>query len=222
MLTQLHDAFADFMQQTRSDTLLRPNAPAFFFDEYDVVELIQSAVDTVEASDHNVRLPFPQFWMVFGPSNDMPVAMIIAINETGFEKWRHAVFVKQVNGNWVSAAGRLPREDIQLIMVGGIVAITNREHVERESPARDSINRRRARMSKTVAKIPPFISIVAPNPDAAPVDEIEGVDEVVPGAPRAAHDRRGHWRTYKATGKRVWVKDCAIHGGASEPRNYKV
>jgi hypothetical protein len=24
------------------------------------------------------------------------------------------------------------------------------------------------------------------------------------------HDRRGHWRTYKATGKRVWVKDCKV------------
>lgn len=28
-------------------------------------------------------------------------------------------------------------------------------------------------------------------------------------SPRA-HDRRGHWRTYKATGKRVWVRDCKV------------
>lgn len=24
------------------------------------------------------------------------------------------------------------------------------------------------------------------------------------------HDRRGHWRTYKATGKRGWVRDCKV------------
>lgn len=28
------------------------------------------------------------------------------------------------------------------------------------------------------------------------------------------HDRRGHWRTYKATGKRVWVRSCKV-GDAS-------
>lgn len=29
------------------------------------------------------------------------------------------------------------------------------------------------------------------------------------------HDRRGHWRTYKASGKRVWVRDCKV-GDASK------
>ena len=29
------------------------------------------------------------------------------------------------------------------------------------------------------------------------------------------HDRRGHWRTLKATGKRVWVKECKV-GDASK------
>ncbi len=29
------------------------------------------------------------------------------------------------------------------------------------------------------------------------------------------HDRRGHWRTYKATGRRVWVRDCKV-GDASK------
>lgn len=34
------------------------------------------------------------------------------------------------------------------------------------------------------------------------------------------HDRRGHWRTYKATGKRVWVKDCKV-GDASKGMVFK-
>jgi hypothetical protein len=29
------------------------------------------------------------------------------------------------------------------------------------------------------------------------------------------HDRRGHWRVMKATGKRVWVKQCKV-GDASK------
>lgn len=33
-------------------------------------------------------------------------------------------------------------------------------------------------------------------------------------SPRA-HDRRGHWRTYRATGKRVWVKHCRV-GNATD------
>lgn len=38
------------------------------------------------------------------------------------------------------------------------------------------------------------------------------------------HDRRGHWRTYKATGKRVWVQECKV-GDASKGmvfKDYKV
>lgn len=38
------------------------------------------------------------------------------------------------------------------------------------------------------------------------------------------HDRRGHWRTYKVTGKRVWVRDCKV-GDASKGavfKDYKV
>jgi len=34
------------------------------------------------------------------------------------------------------------------------------------------------------------------------------------------HDRRGHWRTYKSTGKRVWVKDCKV-GDASKGMVFK-
>lgn len=34
------------------------------------------------------------------------------------------------------------------------------------------------------------------------------------------HDRRGHWRTYKATGKKVWVKDCKV-GDASKGMVFK-
>jgi hypothetical protein len=34
------------------------------------------------------------------------------------------------------------------------------------------------------------------------------------------HDRRGHWRTYKATGKRIWVKDCKV-GDASKGMVFK-
>ena len=34
------------------------------------------------------------------------------------------------------------------------------------------------------------------------------------------HDRRGHWRTYKSTGKRVWVKDCKV-GDANKGMVFK-
>lgn len=34
------------------------------------------------------------------------------------------------------------------------------------------------------------------------------------------HDRRGHWRTLKASGKRVWVRDCKV-GNASKGAIFK-
>lgn len=40
-------------------------------------------------------------------------------------------------------------------------------------------------------------------------------------APRVPHNRRGHWRTYKATGKRVWVRCCSINGG-DRSRLYRI
>lgn len=36
------------------------------------------------------------------------------------------------------------------------------------------------------------------------------------------HQRRGHWRTYKATGNRVWVNDCKVKGGSPVPRDYRL
>ncbi|UZK69579.1 hypothetical protein OKW76_00370 [Sphingomonas sp. S1-29] len=41
------------------------------------------------------------------------------------------------------------------------------------------------------------------------------------GGSVSAHNRRGHWRTL-ANGRRVWVRDAAIHGGVDEARQYDV
>ncbi|BBC80293.1 E1-E2 ATPase family protein [Acetobacter orientalis] len=35
------------------------------------------------------------------------------------------------------------------------------------------------------------------------------------------HSRSGHWRTYKNTGKRIWVESYDVHGGATGPQIYK-
>lgn len=35
------------------------------------------------------------------------------------------------------------------------------------------------------------------------------------------HSRSGYWRTYKKTGKRIWVESCDVNGGATGPRIYK-
>jgi len=41
------------------------------------------------------------------------------------------------------------------------------------------------------------------------------------GSSRSPHNRRGHWRHYRS-GKKVWIADCAIHGGSKGVRNYVV
>lgn len=41
------------------------------------------------------------------------------------------------------------------------------------------------------------------------------------GASRAPHNRRGHWRHYRS-GKKVWIADCAIHGGSKAARDYAI
>lgn len=41
------------------------------------------------------------------------------------------------------------------------------------------------------------------------------------GASKTPHNRRGHWRHYRS-GKKVWIADCAIHGGSKAARDYAI
>lgn len=59
---------------------------------------------------------------------------------------------------------------------------------------------------------------------AAPKAAIATPDVAGTHASPRAHERRGHWRTYKATGRRVWVKNCRVGNPADGVifKDYKI
>ena len=75
------------------------------------------------------------------------------------------------------------------------------------------INRSRAVKGKKPLSFAWRTVVVAPT---KPPSEARGGTHASP----RLHDRRGHWRTLKASGKRVWVRDCKV-GDASKGAIFK-
>ncbi len=101
--------------------------------------------------------------------------------------------------------------------VVGAVLLMNRRRVIREEvtePAMAAVNA--GRVKAKLAPIPAPIRVKLGTTVLRMIGDHDGE-----GGTRSPHDRRGHWRNYKS-GKRTWVRDCKIHGGSDEGREYVV
>lgn len=226
MLTDLHDAFAELLQQGRrwSPPLAPNDWPVFFVDGYSLHDNDDNAADAAyqaifvhhTSHDDAPRLAFPQMWIVGTPLEvtEGITALQVVDRPQGNLPWSATMFSRPHGGSWdcMSDAGQ---EFAGALVWHALRRINRHQRVETDSPARDRINAGRQRSNSPLPLVPPFITLGGLISDRSAAS-------TGAGAPKAAHDRRGHLRTYKATGKQIWVKDCAIHGGASEPRNYKV
>jgi hypothetical protein len=95
-----------------------------------------------------------------------------------------------------------------------IAAAADRDESEPEQLT--AINRGRAKSKNGLAPIPKFITIRPRAVAKSPVEHHGGG-----GWTQRPHSRRGHYRTY-SSGKRNWVRDHVIHGGAETGRHYRV
>lgn len=137
----------------------------------------------------------------------------------------HGVEHLTTEWHWFAIPGKTSHvTDAQLeAAIGGVInrsitALGMFQTASAESDVRSSINRSRA---KTIGKpsyipeLPPFIHVTDQHRE--PSGHMGGTH-----ASPIPHDRRGHWRTYKASGRRVWIKDQRILGGSSVPRHYAI
>lgn len=221
ILDKIQATFTAFIDRTANHPVL---APAFFMDG-----LFSTVADRSFEPVSN-PCPFDEFWLVY-ESNNPPfgtITNIVLCQSREARLWTivHGVsnrLVKVVDfsldntsdyklhGMANSRAVRETTPEIRLAL--NRISNNNREPVIHPALARLNASR----VKKQMKKVAPYIVITQTRSVSTAAHEAGGSHSKMP-----PHDRRGHWRTYKATGKCVWVSNCTIHGGRGAPRDYRV
>lgn len=208
---------------------------AFFFSQTVHARVPTMFFDQCVTQPH----PYREYWLVYRTGNGPLGYLDNAIHVTCKDNRVDLDFYSSMNSvpGWtvgtsvVLRQGEMTREwfDAQPLIVReylpefaltlAMIVADGPDHiVEREESTPDALtalNDRRERQGKR--PLPPFITI-----NHTPRPETIGQEGEGGGWTQRPHHRRGHWRTYKRTGKRVWVRDHAIHGGTDTPRHYLV
>lgn len=175
--------------------------------------------DTDDFSILPAGLPFQTFWVVVHFKGVAICALVEPMpGMPGMPRPDYLWYPSAIPGERIRTTEAEIDEKAAFIVDRALAALQRNHLEEVDSSIRSNINRGRA---KTVGKasflseLPPFIRI---SRDQAPVNEHQGGTHASP----IPHDRRGHWRTYKISGKRVWVNECKIKGGSADSRNYRI
>lgn len=203
---KLHSAYCDFINaQRRLDpSMSEITEPAFFIPK----------IEAMGDSGITSYPPFDNFWLVFDIAG-VQVAHVTAFPVLTSGRWKYAVSTyKLKDGEWFDVViERMER--FERLINNLIIQINEGRRVESEPSRLSAINRGRSKSKQGLSVIPPFITI-KPRRVAEEVEVVEPT-----GIIRSPHSRRGHYRNLKS-GKRVWVRDCRINGGAGQPRHYVV
>lgn len=199
MATQ-YDKFCDLIETARRQGLKIGNvtAPAFFLD------------GMPSATPGTIQLPFEEFWVITRLEG---FDCAIFIRDTGVNRLEHWSY-SNVYGKWMAfpVANKTVFHDFVL---GLIQKINNGERERVETESLRTLNHGRAKSKVKLVPVPRFIRI------GGPLRVSQNQPHTGTGSSRSPHERIGHWRNYRS-GKRVWVRDCKIHGGSYVPRNYRV
>ncbi len=190
-------------------------APTFYFQ--DVVKMPKMPRQAVE------HFPFDAFWLVYRTDNGIGhidnVVYVAGGRATCFgdlsmnEGWnvQPADFALSDNQSSLSASGLEFMPEVH----GCILALDREDGEPGDDRLRGEVGGRNERLRR-IHKIPRYI-LVAPKVASEPKEHQGGGGWTLP-----PHNRRGHWRTLKKTGKRYWVRDHGIHGGSEIARNFRV
>ncbi len=219
-IDQLHSEYCDFVDRQRRDpvTDFPVDVPAFFIA--DPLSL-RDWFATPEANAP-VKLPFEQFMIVLRFSDGSLKTkgkIATVIHAISADRLVEIAGVPEIN-HWFVGADAAPDQAPRALVAysqGMINYITQAIHEPDEPETLTRINRGRAKSKHGLAPIPKFITIRPRTVSDSPVEHRGGGGWTMP-----PHNRRGHWRTRKATGKRFWVRDYAVHGGADVGRHYRV
>lgn len=171
------------------------------------------------------KLPFETIWITTNFRGIAIVAYVERVND-----WLicpdHLLYTERIPGERLRCTSADIDEYGNFIIDECLRKLLTNNLEEAASRVQKGINDARERKGEGRKPLPPFIRInnrAVEEPDAGEVVEvIEG--EFAPGthASPQGHERRGHWRTYKASGRRVWINEMKINGGSTEPRAYRM
>ncbi|MFM5968699.1 MAG: hypothetical protein ACKOQ8_06655 [Micrococcales bacterium] len=197
-------------------------APAFFIADETTTSAVAGAPDTAVES---LKLPFEAFWICSWQTDGAGVKNIFHyferthavmfvrryLNSGGRNAWSGNAFMLDSN---LSCVVNDPTFNQSLLWEAlELIDLVNSPCERIDDPPQSVLVRQQLAIGGRDWKQTRFIT-VRPNRSAR---HVRGRN----GSSRSPHNRRGHWRHYR-NGKRVWIADCAIHGGSKGVRNYVV
>lgn len=197
-------------------------APAFFIADEKTTSAVAGEPNTTVAS---LKLPFEAFWICSWQTDGAGVKNIFHY----FERTQTVMVVRRYlnSGPRDAWTGKVFRFNSDLLSVLndptftralvwealGLVDLVNAPSDQFDDPPQSVLVRQQLAVGGRDWKQTRFIT-VRPKRSSRHVSGHNG-------SSRSPHNRRGHWRHYRS-GKRVWIADCAIHGGSKGVRNYVV
>lgn len=197
------------------------SAPVFFLAS-------TASVSETEACPNqkvdDLRLPFPAFWLCYRSD----VANLVSNHFIYFEReaqvMKLGVYerfdtkdswtgkVHEFNDRFKFESDLYPVERKYIQQALEVLAIISKP-VEQIPCKPNFLTRRKLSKGGVPPRILNFINVL-------PTRTVQRAP-IAGGAAKSPHNRQGHWRTYKS-GQKVWIRDCAIHGGSQKARNYAV
>ena len=197
-------------------------APAFFIADETTTSAVAGDPNTTVAS---LKLPFEAFWIcswqtdgagvknIFHYFERTGAVMVVhrCLNSGGRDAWSGRAF--RFDGNLLSLLNDSTFNEAFAWEALALVDVVNSPSERIDEPPQSVLVRQQLAVGGRDWKQTRFITV---RPNRSP-RHVRGHN----GSSRSPHNRRGHWRHYR-TGKKVWIADCAIHGGSKGVRNYVV
>ncbi len=191
-------------------------APVFYSD--DIVHIRKMPDQRVD------QVPFAAFWLVYRTNNGVlgHIDNAVYVSEGRAKCFGH-LSIHADEFTWVGQPADFPLDadrsnltssgaDYLPEVTGCILSLDRPDGQPGDKRLRGQSEKRAERLRR-IHNIPKFIHVA--HRETEEHEPLGGG-----GWSQSPHNRRGHWRTYRQTGKRVWVRDCAIHGGSDVGRDY--
>ncbi|NBB38652.1 hypothetical protein [Sphingobium yanoikuyae] len=163
------------------------------------------------------RLPFEMLWIVV-PYRGIAIVALAEKMTNGMVRPDYLWYPQQIEGQKIRVTEEELDDKATFIVDRALHRILTNHLESIDSEIRTKINTARAKpQDNPVGPLPEWIRISRkPAEASAPAPNDHETRPVQP------HDRRGHWRTYKRSGKTIWINEMKIKGGSDEPRKYKM
>lgn len=165
------------------------------------------------------KLPYNNCLFIYVPDDDEFSVMAVHATVEGEDEIHIRMLLQNRNGTWKGfTSGLIMRgRDYRGELAGtahaytfvGVVGyfldiLEKNSDVDMHDAALFSIQESRINKGKPFL---PEIRVIKPHNGT-------NADTTGTGSAKSPHHRRGHWKTYKKTGKRVWYPPCEINGGS--------